>query len=63
MLIFGGSKQLQVNKLPPPQKRERGKRYRFNANTRNPPDGKWGEYAINKRALADAIVELMEKVK
>ena len=26
-------------------------------------DGKWGEYAVNKRALADAIVELMEKVK
>ncbi|MEE9466514.1 MAG: HTH domain-containing protein [Candidatus Neomarinimicrobiota bacterium] len=36
---------------------------RFTASTRNPTEGKWGEYAVDKRALADAIVELMEKVK
>ena len=49
--------------IPGNPSKGRKARYRFSASTRTPTDGKWGEYAVNKRALADAIVELMEKVK
>lgn len=53
----------QAHMIPANKTKNLKARYRFNASTRKPTEGKWGEYAISKRALADAIVELMEKVK
>ena len=49
--------------IPANPAKGRKARFRFNASIKNPTSGKWSEYAINKRALADGIVVLMDKVR
>ncbi len=48
--------------IPANEAKNRKARYRFNASVRTPSRGPWSAYCVDKRGLADAIIDHMSKL-